>query len=85
MFVLDFVKRAGIRNVAIAVHASATFNPMKNFQVNLFIVLALALCGLCVYQWYEQTVQRNEIQTLNQMVYERDVNHPEAPPTPSPR
>lgn len=45
---------------------------MKNFQVNLLIVLALALCGLCVFQWYEQTVQREEIQKLNHMVYERD-------------
>jgi len=45
---------------------------MKNFQQNLLIVLALGLCGLCVYQWYAQTVQRTEIQSLNQMVYDRD-------------
>ena len=45
---------------------------MKNFQVNLFIVLALGLCGLCAWQWYEQTVQRMTIQGLNRMVYERD-------------
>src|SRR5208282_3800721 len=45
---------------------------MKNFQVNLLIILAIALCGLCARQWYEQTVQRNEIQTLNQMVYEKN-------------
>ena len=45
---------------------------MKNFQVNLLIVLALGLCGLCAWQWYEQTVQRTEIQTLNRMVYDRD-------------
>jgi chromosome segregation ATPase len=45
---------------------------MKNFQVNLFIVLAIGLCGLCAWQWYEQTVQRTEIQTLNRMVYDRD-------------
>ena len=45
---------------------------MKNFQVNLFIVLALGLCSLCAWQWYEQTVQRTEIQTLNRMVYDRD-------------
>lgn len=45
---------------------------MKNFQQNLLIVLSLALCSLCVWQWYEQTVQRNSIQTLNRMVYERD-------------
>jgi chromosome segregation ATPase len=45
---------------------------MKNFQVNLFIVLAIALCGLCARQWYEQTVQRTTIQSLNRMVYDRD-------------
>jgi chromosome segregation ATPase len=45
---------------------------MKNFQVNLFIVLALALCGLCAWQWYEQTVQRTTIQRLNRIVYDRD-------------
>jgi chromosome segregation ATPase len=45
---------------------------MKNFQVNLFIVLAIGLCGLCVWQWYEQTVQRVTIQSLNRMVYDRD-------------
>jgi chromosome segregation ATPase len=45
---------------------------MKNFQVNLFIVVALGLCGLCAWQWYEQTVQRMAIQSLNRMVYDRD-------------
>ncbi|HTQ52259.1 MAG TPA: hypothetical protein VMJ12_16245 [Candidatus Acidoferrales bacterium] len=45
---------------------------MKNFQVNLFIVLALGLCGLCAWQWYEQTGQRTTIQSLNRMVYDRD-------------
>jgi chromosome segregation ATPase len=42
---------------------------MKNFQQNLLIILALGLCGLCVSQWYGQTIQRNEIQTLEQSVY----------------
>ncbi len=45
---------------------------MKNFQANLFIVLAIGLCSLCVWQWYEQTVQRSEIQTLNRIVYDRN-------------
>ena len=45
---------------------------MKNFQQNLLIILALALCGLCVFQWYGQTVQRDEIQTLNQLVYQKN-------------
>jgi chromosome segregation ATPase len=47
---------------------------MKNFQVNLFIVLALGLCGLCAWQWYGQTVQRDEIQTLDGMVHDRDAS-----------
>lgn len=46
---------------------------MKNFQQNLLITLALALCVLCAFQWYEQTIQRNEIATLNGMVYEKNV------------
>ena len=44
---------------------------MKNLQQNLLIVVALSLCGLCVYQWYGQTLQRNEIQKLDQTVYEK--------------
>jgi chromosome segregation ATPase len=46
---------------------------MKNIQQNLLIVLALALCGLCAFQWHGQTVQRNEITTLNGMVYEKNI------------
>src|SRR5258708_10781318 len=44
---------------------------MKNLQQNLLIIVALSLCGLCVHQWYGQTLQRNEIQKLDQMVYEQ--------------
>jgi len=47
---------------------------MKNFQVNLFIVLAICLCGLCAWQWYEQTIQRTTIQSLNRMVYDRNAS-----------
>ena len=46
---------------------------MKNFQQNLLIVLALALCGLCAFQWREQTLQRNEITTMNGILYEKNV------------
>jgi chromosome segregation ATPase len=46
---------------------------MKNFQQNLLVLLALALCGLCAWQWYAQTVQRDTIQDLNKMVYDRNV------------
>jgi len=44
---------------------------MKNFQHNLLIMLALSLCGLCVYQWYGQSVQRNEIAGLSESLYEK--------------
>jgi chromosome segregation ATPase len=45
---------------------------MKNFQQNLLIALGLGLCVLCGWQWYVQTVQRQTIQQLNQMVYDRN-------------
>jgi chromosome segregation ATPase len=44
---------------------------MKNFQQNLLVALAVCLCGLCAYQWYSQTVQRTEVQKLNQLVYDQ--------------
>jgi chromosome segregation ATPase len=44
---------------------------MKSFLQNLLIVVALSLCALCVYQWYGQTVQREAIQSLEKMVYEK--------------
>ena len=47
---------------------------MKNFQQNLLIVLTLALCGLCAWQWYQQMLQRNEIDTLNRLVYDRNAS-----------
>jgi chromosome segregation ATPase len=45
---------------------------MKNFQQNLLILLAIALCGLCAWQWYAETVQRKTIGDLNQMVFDRN-------------
>jgi peptidoglycan hydrolase CwlO-like protein len=45
---------------------------MKNFQQNLLIVLALALCGLCAWQWFDQANQRRAVETRNQMIYDRD-------------
>jgi chromosome segregation ATPase len=45
---------------------------MKQLQQNLLIVLALGLCGLCAWQWYVQTVQRQTIGNLNQMVFDRN-------------
>jgi chromosome segregation ATPase len=45
---------------------------MKNFQQNLLIGLALALCGLCAWQWHFQTVQRGELAVREQEIYQRD-------------
>jgi chromosome segregation ATPase len=47
---------------------------MKNFQQNLLILLAVCLCGLCAYQWYYQTIQRNEATKLNQVAYNESVS-----------
>lgn len=46
---------------------------MKNFQQNLLVTLAICLCGLCAYQWYSQTVQRGEVEKLNQVTYDKSV------------
>jgi chromosome segregation ATPase len=51
---------------------------MKNFQTNLLILLALALCGLCVFQWRIQTVQRHEITTMNGLLYQNNLAIQEA-------
>jgi chromosome segregation ATPase len=44
---------------------------MKNFHQNLLILLALSLCGLCVWQWYGQTLQRHRIENLNQVLADK--------------
>ena len=41
---------------------------MKNFQQNLLMALAFALCGLCVWQWYFQTVQRSRLAEQNKVI-----------------
>ena len=42
---------------------------MKNFQQNLLVALALALCGLCVWQWYFQNTLRQTITLRDQALY----------------
>jgi chromosome segregation ATPase len=44
---------------------------MKNFYQNLLIVLALGLCALCAFQWYGQTLQRTQIDSLNKLIYDK--------------
>ena len=46
---------------------------MNKFLSNVLIVLALAMCALCAYQWYRETRQREEVVKLNKRVFERDV------------
>lgn len=41
---------------------------MKNFQRNLFIVLAIALCGTCVCQWYMQAIQSQTLDERNKSI-----------------
>jgi chromosome segregation ATPase len=45
---------------------------MKKLLVNLLILLALALCGLCAYQWLRETEQRRLTESLYQTIYERE-------------
>ncbi len=47
---------------------------MKNFQRNLFIVLAIGLCGACAWQWYLQSVQLNTIERLDQVIYQKSAD-----------
>ncbi len=47
---------------------------MKNFQRNLFIVLAIGLCGACVWQWHLQSVQLNTIERLDQIIYQKSAD-----------
>src|SRR5216684_104214 len=46
---------------------------MKSFQQNLLIALALGLCLLCAFQWHGQTVQRGQINQLNQISYDKSL------------
>jgi len=47
---------------------------MKNFQRNLFIVLAIGLCGACAWQWYLQALQLNTIESKNQIIYQKSAD-----------
>jgi uncharacterized coiled-coil DUF342 family protein len=47
---------------------------MKNFQRNLFIVLAVGLCGACAWQWYLQSVQLNTIERLDQIIHQQSAD-----------
>ena len=46
---------------------------MKSFQQNLLIALALGLCLLCAFQWHGQTIQREQINRLNQISYDKSL------------
>jgi len=46
---------------------------MNKLLSNVLIVLALAMCALCAYQWSRETRQREEVARLNRSIFERDV------------
>ena len=46
--------------------------PMRHFQQNLLIVLALGLCALCAWQWTDQANKRKAIDDRNQIIFDRD-------------
>jgi chromosome segregation ATPase len=46
---------------------------MKNFHQNLLIALALGLCGLCAWQWYAQTLQREQMIRLDRANHDQSV------------
>lgn len=48
--------------------ASQLTQTMKNGLQNLLIALALALCGLCAWQWHREAKLRQEIQRLTDSV-----------------
>lgn len=47
---------------------------MKNLQRNLFILIAIAFCGLCVYQWDQQARQLQTIERQNQVIYSKSAD-----------
>jgi chromosome segregation ATPase len=47
---------------------------MKNFQQNLLITLALCLCGMCVWQWKFQTLQRDMLAVRNQTIVQKNLD-----------
>lgn len=42
---------------------------MSKFLPNLVMVLAFALCGLCVYQWNREVALRNDMARMNDDIY----------------
>ena len=45
---------------------------MKNFLINLMVVLSLGLCILIWFQWKRETVNQQSRQTLTDRLHERD-------------
>lgn len=44
---------------------------MKNIHQNLLIILALALCGLCAWQWYGETLEHKQMDALNNLLNQK--------------
>jgi chromosome segregation ATPase len=47
---------------------------MNNLLQKIFVVLAIALCGLCAYQWYFQTVQREAIEKRDAIIFQKSTD-----------
>src|SRR6516162_5637190 len=47
---------------------------MKSFLQNLLIILALALCGVMIYQWVRETETRKKVQSLTDKVQDQTEN-----------
>ena len=75
MFVLDLVKRAGIRTSPSPSKPPPTNH--EKFPTNLLIVLALALCGLCAFNGMSKPSSARKSSTQNGMLYDRERRHPE--------
>lgn len=44
---------------------------MKKFQENLLIVIALGLCGLCIWQWVREAQLRKQAEDLSKELYQK--------------
>lgn len=45
---------------------------MKNFLVNLLIVVSLGLCGLIAFQWHREGKAHQQLQSLTDTVHNKD-------------
>ena len=51
---------------------AARAHRMKKILSNLLIIFALALCGLCTFQWVREAALRKDLDKAHQTVFERE-------------